>query len=190
MAAMENASQLILVLGGARSGKSAFAERLAANRGKRVTFLATAEPSDEEMIARIARHRADRATAWRTVECPLDPAAAIRAHAGDTECFLLDCATLLVSNLLIAGEADGEENVRRAQDALLAVYRETGIDLIIVSNEVGLGLVPEYPLGRRYRDALGRFNQRIAAAADAVYFLAAGLPLELKSLAGSPFTKE
>jgi len=179
----EHTPQLILILGGARSGKSTFAERLAAGRGARITYLATATPGDEEMADRIARHRAERAPDWRTVECPSDPAAAIRAHAAETDCFLLDCATLLVSNLLVAEDSAGEASVRCALDAMLAAYCEAGTDLIIVSNEVGLGLVPEYPLGRLYRDALGRFNQRAAAAADAVYFLVAGLPLELKALA-------
>jgi len=173
--------QLILILGGARSGKSTFAERLAAGRGERITYLATGAACDEEMAERIARHRAERPAAWRTVECPLDPAAAVRAHAADTDCFLLDCATLLVSNLLLAEDSAGEETVCRALDALLAAYREDMTNLIIVSNEVGLGLVPEYPLGRLYRDALGRFNQQVAAAADTVYFLVAGLPLEIKN---------
>jgi len=183
-----NPSQLILILGGARSGKSTFAERLAAQHGTRITYLATATPDDDEMAERIAKHQAERSLAWRTVECPLDPATAIRAHAHDTDCFLLDCATLLVSNLLLSGDTPGEETVHRALDALLTAYREAGTDLLIVSNEVGLGLVPEYPLGRLYRDVLGRFNQQVAAVADAVYFLVAGLPLELKSLACSPLT--
>jgi len=185
---MIQASQLILILGGARSGKSTFAERLAAQRGTQITYLATATPGDDEMAERIAKHQAERSLAWRTVECPTDPAAAIRAHAHETDCFLLDCATLLVSNLLVSDEDTGEETVRRALDALLTAYREAGTDLLIVSNEVGLGLVPEYPLGRLYRDVLGRFNQQVAAAADAVYFLVAGLPLELKSLVCSPLT--
>jgi len=184
----DHTPQLILILGGARSGKSTFAERLAAGRGERITYLATSTACDEEMAERIARHRAERSSAWRTVECPLDPASALRAHAADTDCFLLDCATLLVSNLLLAEDSAGEETVRRALDALLAAYREAAIDLIIVSNEVGLGLVPEYPLGRLYRDALGRFNQQVTAVADKVYFLVAGLPLDIKSLACSSLT--
>jgi adenosylcobinamide kinase/adenosylcobinamide-phosphate guanylyltransferase len=183
---MAQIPQLILILGGARSGKSTFAERLAAQRGTRITYLATATPGDAEMAERIARHRAERNPSWRTVECPYDPAAAIRAHAHETDCFLLDCATLLVSNLLLAERSLGEESVRQTQDALLAMHREIEADIIIVSNEVGLGLVPEYPLGRLYRDALGRFNQQMAAAADAVYFLIAGLPLDIKALACSP----
>ena len=186
----DSSAQLTLILGGARSGKSTFAERLAATRGPRVTFLATAQAYDDEMTARIAKHRADRPAQWRTVECPLDPAAAIRAHAGDTDCFLLDCITLLVSNLLLAegddpalnGNVASGQTVPRALDALLAACREAETDLICVSNEVGLGLVPEYPLGRAYRDLLGRANQQLAAPADQVYYLIAGLPLDVKAL--------
>jgi len=177
-------AQLTLILGGARSGKSTFAERLAATRDGRVTYLATAQAHDDEMVARIAKHRADRPPHWRTVECPLDPAAALRAHAAETDCFLLDCLTLLVSNLLLADLESCEQTVQRALDALLTAYREAETDLILVSNEVGLGLVPEYPLGRTYRDLLGRANQHLAAQADAVYYLVAGLPLNVKALAG------
>ncbi|MHB9130613.1 MAG: bifunctional adenosylcobinamide kinase/adenosylcobinamide-phosphate guanylyltransferase [Armatimonadota bacterium] len=187
---MAASSQLILVLGGARGGKSTFAERLAAMRGERITYLATAQAFDEEMAVRIAKHQSDRPANWRTVECPYDPAAAIREHARETDCFLLDCMTLLVSNLLIRDENAGEADVRSALDLLLTAYDESGADLIIVSNEVGLGLVPEYPLGRLYRDTLGKVNQQLAAQADAAYMVIAGLPIELKSLACSPFPPE
>ncbi len=142
------------------------------------------------MTARIAKHRADRPAHWRTTECPQDPATAIRAHAGETDCYLLDCLTLLVSNLLLSEALSDEEIIRRATDDVLTAYRETGADLILVSNEVGLGLVPEYPLGRRYRDLLGKVNQRLAAQADAVYYLVAGLPLDVKALACTPFSVE
>ncbi|OPZ85467.1 MAG: Bifunctional adenosylcobalamin biosynthesis protein CobP [bacterium ADurb.Bin429] len=175
--------ELTLILGGARSGKSTFAERFAAAHGGRVTYLATAQAYDEEMAARIAKHRSERPADWRTVECPLDAAAAIRAHAAETDCYLLDCLTLLVSNLLLVDEATADDRIRSATDALLAAYHEAEADLLLVSNEVGLGLVPEYPLGRAYRDALGRVNQRLAAEADRVYFLIAGLPVEVKALA-------
>lgn len=180
------ASQLILILGGARSGKSSYAERLASARGPRVTYLATAQALDEDMTARIAKHRAERPATWQTLECPLDPAAALRHAAETTDCFLLDCMTLLVSNLLLVDEASAERNVQCALDALLAAYHEAEADLILVSNEVGLGLVPEYVLGRRYRDLLGKANQRLAAVADAVYLLVAGLPVDVKRLADPP----
>jgi len=179
----DHSRQLTLVLGGARSGKSTLAERMAAAHGGRVTYLATAQAFDEEMAARIVKHRADRPAHWATIECPHDPATAIRSAAPDTDCFLLDCLTLLVSNLLLADENSTEETVRCATDALLAAYQEADADLIIVSNEVGLGLVPEYPLGRQYRDLLGKLNQRLAREADAVYYLIAGLPLDVKKLA-------
>jgi len=178
--------QLTLVLGGARSGKSTFAEKFAMAHGGRVTYLATANPSDEEMRLRIAKHRADRPEQWRTLECPLDPASAMRAAAVDTDCFLLDCCTLLVSNLLLADTESAEKTVNSMIDALLAAYHEADADLIIVSNEVGLGLVPEYPLGRLYRDLLGRVNQRLASQADTVYYLIAGFPLDVKKLTSFP----
>jgi adenosylcobinamide kinase/adenosylcobinamide-phosphate guanylyltransferase len=181
---MADSPQLTLILGGARSGKSTFAERLA-TRAPRVTYLATAQALDAEMASRIAVHQADRPAHWQTVECPLDPATALRTHAAATDCFLLDCITLLVSNLLLVDELCADARVSCATDALLTAYREAGASLILVSNEVGLGLVPEYPLGRHYRDLLGRVNRRLAQAADAVYFLVAGLPLDVKALAPS-----
>ena len=202
---------LILVLGGARSGKSSFAERLAAQlaapRGDRVTYLATSQTLDEEMAARVARHRAARPSAWTTVECPLAVPAAVREHAAGTGIFLLDCVTFWVTNLLFAGGAFGgsappedgynydkdllpaaEERaaaarVAAAVDDLLVARAETGATLVAVTNEVGLGVVPEYPLARLYRDQLGWANQRLAAAAGRVYFLVAGHPLDVKALA-------
>ncbi|MHB9022698.1 MAG: bifunctional adenosylcobinamide kinase/adenosylcobinamide-phosphate guanylyltransferase [Armatimonadota bacterium] len=179
---------LTLILGGARSGKSTFAERLAAEYA-RVTYLATAQAFDEEMTARIAKHRADRPANWTTAECPHDVAAAIRTQV-ETDCFLLDCLTLYVSNLLLAHEDDAEIHVPRAIDELLAAHRETSAALIIVANEVGLGLVPDNPLGRRYRDLLGRANQQIAAVADYVNFLVAGLPMTVKSPTCTPLFPE
>jgi adenosylcobinamide kinase/adenosylcobinamide-phosphate guanylyltransferase len=172
----------MLLLGGARSGKSTFAEQLASSHGGRIAYLATAQAYDDEMRERIVHHQADRPQEWRTVECPLDPAAAIRAHAGEADCFLLDCLTLLVSNLLLTDRMTDEEIIRSATDDLLTASQETRTDLIIVSNEVGLGLVPEYPLGRRYRDVLGKVNQRLAAQSTHVYFLIAGIPIDLRSI--------
>ena len=177
-------AQMTLILGGARSGKSTFAERMASAHAT-VTYLATAQAFDEEMVVRIAKHQSERPANWRTVECPLDPAAAMRAHAAETDCFLLDCMTLFVSNLMLLDEHTAEERIRAAVEDLIAAYQETDTDLFLVSNEVGLGLVPEYPLGRLYRDCLGRANQRLAAVADTVYFLIAGLPLDIKALAMS-----
>ncbi|MHB1133690.1 MAG: bifunctional adenosylcobinamide kinase/adenosylcobinamide-phosphate guanylyltransferase [Chloroflexota bacterium] len=183
--------RLILVIGGARAGKSDFAEDLAADLGGRVVFVATAEARDEEMRARIATHQAARPADWRTVEAPLDVGAALVGVQADVA--LLDCLTLLVSNHLgrQAGDdpyVDGGLAQARAAlleelDALVAWQSQTAASLIVVSNEVGLGLVPPYPLGRAYRDLLGWANRRLALVADEVYLLVAGLPVEIKALA-------
>lgn len=182
--------ELVLILGGARSGKSAYAERLARARGGTVLFVATATAGDEEMARRIAAHRAARPAEWRTIEAPVAVADQLGTSAGSVPAatVLLDCLTLLVSNLLLAHEAAGEVEVARRVDAeidaLVGRFGEGAASWIVVSNEVGLGLVPPYPLGRLYRDLLGRANQRVAARADRVYLMVAGLPLEIKALAG------
>jgi adenosylcobinamide kinase/adenosylcobinamide-phosphate guanylyltransferase len=192
--------QLILLLGGARSGKSDHAEALAARiAGKQpVLYIATATAEDAEMRDRIARHQAARPSHWHTVEAPGDPASAIREQfAGEgVPVILLDCVTLLVSNLLLGGThadfdeqrfdaAEAEAHVTAAISELLAAWRETRATLILVSNEVGMGLVPPYPLGRVYRDVLGRVNARLASEADSVLLLLAGLPVELKALSAA-----
>jgi len=169
---------LVLVLGGARSGKSRFAEGLVAASGLEPVYIATAEAGDAEMTERIAHHRARRGGQWRTVEVPLALEAALEAEAGEGRAVLVDCLTLWLSNLLHAG-ADLES---RAASICGTARRVPGLRLL-VSNEVGLGLVPETPLGRKFRDAQGRLNQAVAAAADRVVFVAAGLPLNLKGTA-------
>jgi adenosylcobinamide kinase/adenosylcobinamide-phosphate guanylyltransferase len=183
---------LTLILGGARSGKSAHAQRLAAERGQRVLYVATAEALDDEMTHRIAVHRAERPAHWRTLETPRRVGAAIRDYANtltanddSLDVVLLDCLTLLASNIIVPLPEPVTANVAEAAlnaevDELLVAYAESSSKWIVISNEVGLGLVPPYPLGRVYRDALGRANQRLAAAADDVLFMAAGLPLKLK----------
>jgi adenosylcobinamide kinase/adenosylcobinamide-phosphate guanylyltransferase len=171
-----SAGPVTLVLGGARSGKSAHAERLVLGRGLRPVYIATAEAHDQEMGERIARHRADRAgRGWITVEEPLDLPGVIGREAADGRAILVDCLTLWLSNLMMADEPLAER-----QDALLAVLGEAACPVVLVSNEVGLGLVPETPLGRAFRDAQGRLNQAVAARADRVLFVAAGLSLTLK----------
>jgi adenosylcobinamide kinase/adenosylcobinamide-phosphate guanylyltransferase len=184
--------RLILVLGGARSGKSTYAEaRAAALAGAdgRVLYLATAEALDDEMARRIARHRASRPATWQTAEEPRDPAAALRGAALEIRVILLDCITLWLSNLLAAfpvhsdgtaDEAAAEEAVEKAVSDLLAAHQAGRSHLVVVSNEVGLGIVPAYPLGRLYRDLLGRVNIRLAAAADEVVLMVAGIPLQVK----------
>lgn len=178
--------ELTLILGGARSGKSAYAERLARECGDDVLFVATATAGDEEMARRIAAHRAERPPAWRTLEVPRGVAGAVAAVSPPAAIILLDCVTLLISNILLAHEAEGDAVLGRAVDAEIDTLLDriaTGVaHWIVVSNEVGLGLVPPYPLGRVYRDLLGRANARLAARADRAYLLVAGLPLDLKRL--------
>jgi adenosylcobinamide kinase/adenosylcobinamide-phosphate guanylyltransferase len=164
-----------LVLGGARSGKSRYAERLVESTANCGTYCATAEAGDAEMVERIAVHRARRGHFWRTVETPLALVQAIAEEAEHERPLLIDCLTLWLSNLLLAGkQPDAEAAV------LCNALREAAGPVVLVSNEVGMGLVPETPLGRRFRDAAGRLNQEVAALADRVVFVAAGLPLVLK----------
>lgn len=161
-----------LILGGARSGKSAHALRLAEASGRRPAMIATAQALDAEMAERIARHRAERGARWRTLEAPLDLASAL-AQIEAEEIAVIDCLTLWVSNLMLAERDIAHETAR-----LLEAMKEK--ELLLVANEVGLGIVPENALARRFRDEAGRVNQRVAAAADHVVFIAAGLPLTLK----------
>ena len=166
-------ARVSLVLGGARSGKSARALTLA-DRPPHV-FIATAEALDDEMRARIRRHQAERGADWATVEAPLDLAAALRDNAGDGVTLLVDCLTLWLSNLM-----HHERDAEAEAEALLAALAAAPGRVVLVSNEVGMGLAPVNALGRAFRDAQGRLNQRVAAAADHVEFVAAGLPLILK----------
>ncbi len=165
-----------LILGGARSGKSALAERLAVESGHEVIYIATAEAGDGEMAARIARHRADRPEQWHTVEEPLALAAVLRAEAGPGRLLLVDCLTLWLSNLMAAGEECWESE----RAALLELLPQLPGDIIMVSNEVGLGVVPMGELSRRFVDEAGRLHQALAPHCDEVTFVAAGLPLKLK----------
>ncbi len=183
---MTMSKELILILGGARSGKSAHAQALAQETGgTHVLYLATAQGFDEEMRSRIAQHRAERPAGWRTLEAPSLIDAPLAEAAAGAAAVLLDCMTLLASNAILS-VGDGapapaaEAAVAREVAALLAAYRAGDAAWIVVSNEVGMGLVPPYPLGRVYRDALGRANQTLAAAADQVLLLVAGLPMRLK----------
>ena len=167
------------LLGGARSGKSRLAQQMAEqqaeNSGARLAYLATGQAFDEEMSERIARHRADRGPAWRTIDCPLDLPAALAREAVPGQVVLVDCLTLWTSNILLAGD-----DMKRASDDLIGALGTAGCPVILVSNEVGLGIVPDNPLGRRFRDEAGRLHQRVAEAATAVLFVAAGLTLRLK----------
>ena len=178
-----------LILGGARSGKSALAEKRARESGLHVVYLATGETRDAEMLRRIEHHRARRPAAWGLVETPLYLAAALRQHAAVDACLLVDCLTLWLSNLFFAGDAAAQAEAGQAVDCtLLAGETQALLDLlpnlpgriILVSNEVGWGIVPMDPVARLFADEQGRLNQRIAAVAGRVTLVAAGLPLELK----------
>lgn len=164
------------ILGGARSGKSGFAQRRALASGLQVTYLATAQAGDAEMADRIARHRAERPAGWGLVEEPLALAAALRTHAAPDRCLLVDCLTLWLSNLLAAGD----RRLSTETDALLDALPALPGRILLVSNEVGQGIVPANPLARRFRDEAGRLHQAVAGRCDRVTLVVAGLPLTLK----------
>ena len=171
-------SGAVLVLGGARSGKSAFAEGLARECGLPRHYVATARAFDDEMRARIARHRTDRGTDWETHDCPLSLTEVLRERLGPDRVVLVDCLTLWVTNLIM--EEQGEQAMEAAFDDLVSLVASPPGRLILVSNEVGLGIVPENSMARAFRDHAGRLHQKIAAAAGEVYFVAAGLPMKMK----------
>jgi adenosylcobinamide kinase / adenosylcobinamide-phosphate guanylyltransferase len=178
--------KITLLLGGARSGKSSYAQRLAEESDKSVTYLATAQAlDDDEMSSRIQKHQSERPAHWQTLEIPLD----IVSHVGEikSELVILDCMTLLTTNLLmkfekneLVDEAPFTEAVYKEVADLLAAIRAGQPDWLIISNEIGLGLVPPYQMGRVYRDLLGWANQRLAREADKVIFLVAGIPMVVK----------
>jgi len=164
-----------LVLGGARSGKSAFAEQLARRSAPRRIYLATATPGDGEMQARIAHHRIRRGDGWITLEEPLELTQTLALKSAHDCVVLVDCLTLWLSNIMHA-ERGPETEIQQ----LVEWLSQAAHPVVLVSNEIGLGLVPETPLGRRFRDAQGRLNQAVAAVVTNVVFVAAGLPLRLK----------
>ena len=166
-----------LILGGARSGKSRHAEQLALASNLKVIYIATAEALDDEMQARIAQHQRERPAHWHTVETPIALAATLRKHDAADTCLLVDCLTLWLSNLLLHADPCLLE---RECSALLHTLPALQSRLLLVANEVGLGIVPDNALARRFRDEAGRLNQSIAAQVEQVFFLAAGLPLTLK----------
>ena len=177
--------RMTLILGGARSGKSSYAQDLAAQADGRVVYVATAEARDDEMQERIAVHQAQRPADWQTIEAPRQVGQSLLSMIDKADIILLDCVTLLTSNVLLSlpesvpvAEAQREMDIE--VEALLTAYEQGDAEWIIVSNEVGLGLVPAYALGRTYRDVLGRVNQRLAQAADEVLFMVAGLPMKVK----------
>jgi len=176
------AKKYILILGGVRSGKSRFAQELAEKLSNKVLFIATGEPLDEEMQARIEEHKKARPKSWRTLEIPTNIGKQLEIEIGDTEVVIIDCLTLLVSNQL-GEELDylkAEKRVLAEINELIACMDKLNTSFIIVSNEVGTGLVPETRLGRLYRDLLGKANQLIAQRANEVYFTIAGIPVKIK----------
>lgn len=167
-----------LVLGGARSGKSRFAQRIASSASN-VVFVATAKPSDDEMRARIERHRQSRPRHWQTLEIPVDLDAAIANLHDEEQVAVIDCLTIYLANLMSKAAGD-EAAIREYTDRLCCALRETNVSVILVSNEVGSGVHPPTVLGRQYCDLLGELNQRVAALADNVVLMIAGVPLVIK----------
>jgi adenosylcobinamide kinase/adenosylcobinamide-phosphate guanylyltransferase len=169
--------QIILITGGARSGKSRYAEERARAAGTRLLYVATAEAKDEEMARRIAAHRKRRGSDWITVEEPLELASALLRYRGEVDCALVDCLTLWISNLLMRQD---EKAATEKIDALIDALTLFDFQVLFVTNEVGLGIVPDNPLARSFRDLVGWANQRIAEVADEVVLMVAGLPVVVK----------
>ncbi|MBA7532217.1 Bifunctional adenosylcobalamin biosynthesis protein CobU [subsurface metagenome] len=182
------AKQCILILGGARSGKSRFAREMALRLGDKVLFVATAEALDEEMKQRIEEHKRERPSSWHSIEVPTGVGRRIREEVGDAQVVIVDCLTLLVSNVIGQCGDDPEqisaelvqERLTAEIDELIGCINGSTATFILVSNEVGMGLVPESRLGRVYCDLLGKVNQILAEHADQVYFMLSGIPLSLK----------
>ncbi len=186
-----NRGKFILVLGGARSGKSEFAENLASGLGTPVIYVATAAAGDEEMSRRIEKHRLRRPSQWRTVEESLRLPEIVERYGAERGVLLIDCLTVWLTNLLLddnipfprAGDPEKEEYIHGRVGELSDRAAHSQSHVIIVANEVGLGIVPAYPLGRIFRDLAGRANRSLAAMADEVYLVTAGLAMEIKSKA-------
>lgn len=165
-----------LILGGARSGKSRYAEQLAITSQQTVIVIVTAQAQDEEMAQRIAHHQANRPTHWQVIEAPLNLAAALHTHARDGHCIIIDCLTLWLTNLL----CQTPDQLQQQRDALLAVLPTLPGTVLLVSNEVGMGIIPMGELTRRFVDEAGWLNQAVAGVCERVTLVAAGLPLALK----------
>jgi adenosylcobinamide kinase/adenosylcobinamide-phosphate guanylyltransferase len=172
--------KIILITGGARSGKSRYAEQRALEMSVRPLYVATAEAKDEEMAQRIAKHKKRRDAQWRTIEEPLALAEALLAQRGKTDCALVDCLTLWISNLLIRHD---EKYASEKVEALIETLPQLSFHLLFVTNEVGWGIVPDNPLARKFRDLAGWTNQQMAQAADEVILMVAGMPMIVKKVA-------
>lgn len=178
---METCPAVTLILGGARSGKSRYAQTLASRAGKEVVYLATAQASDDEMRAKIERHRKDRPPSWKTIEVPLDLDCAVTQYGNKDAFLLIDCLTTFTANLMLAENGD-EKAVFRRVERLRSALISTAASVVIVSNEVGSGVVPAYPSGCQFRDLLGEINQAIAQISRQVVLMIAGCPLPLKGI--------
>jgi len=182
------AKKFVFILGGARSGKSKFAQSMASKLGGKVLFVATGEPLDEEMALRIEEHKRMRSKDWRTLEIDIKVGQRLREQIGDVEVVLLDCLTLLVSNVILnevknpeeINFAKAEKQVMAEMEDLIDCINKHETNFIVVSNEAGLGLVPESKLGRIYRDLLGKANQSLAQHATEVYFMVSGIPVKIR----------
>jgi adenosylcobinamide kinase/adenosylcobinamide-phosphate guanylyltransferase len=172
--------KLIFITGGAASGKSTFAQELADSLSEQVTYIAPAEAKDKEMELRIRIHRRNRPGHWKTIEEKIDVAGVLSQVADKNEVVLLDCLTLLVSNLLLSGEKKILEEIKELVDKV----KKMKATLLVVSNEVGMGIVPDNNLARQFRDIAGRANQLIARAADEVYLVVSGIPVKVKKEGG------
>lgn len=170
--------KITFILGGARSGKSAYALKMAKNIGGRVAFLATCEPKDSEMKKRISLHQNRRPRHWKTFEEPLDPALLLKKTNAKFDVIVIDCLTLMVSNLMLKGP--GESAIKNKVNKMLTVLEKVKLRSIIVSNEVGLGTVPENKLARDFRDIAGRINQLVTKKSDEVFFMVSGIPWRIK----------
>ena len=185
---------LTLVTGGARSGKSSFAEEFIAKRGQNIGYIATARPFDAEMEDRIAKHRMQRPSSWQTFEAPTDPAQTLTDHGSQFDALLLDCMTVMITNRILAHEVNWDQpsveqlnqievDILLQVNALITATTLGRAELVAVTNEVGYGIVPTSPLSRFFRDCAGRVNQRMAAAADEVYLVVSGIPVLIKGAA-------
>ncbi|MGD9947048.1 MAG: bifunctional adenosylcobinamide kinase/adenosylcobinamide-phosphate guanylyltransferase [Desulfobulbus sp.] len=186
--------RVILVTGGARSGKSSFAEQLVAELGQEIAYIATARALDAEMEDRIAKHRLQRPSSWQTFETPTEPSQVVTAQGNRVEALLLDCMTVLITNRILTHSVDWDQpkisqlneieaDILGEINALLSAAADCQADLVAVTNEVGYGIVPVSPLSRFFRDCAGRVNQRMAAAADEVYLVVSGIPVQIKGAA-------
>lgn len=170
--------KIIFILGGARSGKSDFAIKLAKKTAKHILFVATANPLDKEMDSRIKLHKKNRPLHWKTIEEPKDLISVFKKLPKKFDLILIDCLTLFISNLLCDGRTDRE--IENKINFILKLLRKSKFKSIIISNEVGLGIVPDNPLARRFRDLAGRINQKVASVSDEVYFMVSGLSIKMK----------